>query len=237
MVCQLAFGRRRIAYCPDMHSMTVHAPGGPEPRADWSRTRSASRCRGHARVGSGASMRPAAQAQRRGDHHSPWMPSSCLRIVVLLAGTLMLGTGCTSGNVVFGNVPPTTFQFRTVVEHDGSGPGGWQVAQVVVLLGRLSTMFPRAATCDVEVGMPVVNRRQGYLSPERAQEESAIAADRAAHKLLGERKQPTAALCISFRATMQYFLHSTVAGAKVDTFRPWPGKKIPRRTFPPKRGR
>jgi hypothetical protein len=143
--------------------------------------------------------------------------------------------------MVFGNIPPSTFQFTTVVENPRRGRGGWQVAQVVVLLGRLSTMFPRAAVCDVEVGMPVVNTQQGFISVEMAQSASAIASDQAARELFQQREKPTVTICHSFRETMEYFLADkyvgTVGGSRVTRFRSWPGKKVPRRTFPPKRGR
>ncbi|MEM9488199.1 MAG: hypothetical protein AAGC55_03585, partial [Myxococcota bacterium] len=96
---------------------------------------------------------------------------------------------------MYGNIPPTTFQFVTVVDHDGLGPGGWHVAQVAVLLGRLSTLFPRAAVCDVEVGMPLASRQHVFISKEFAQARSAEAADLAARKLLGQRQQLSAPLC------------------------------------------
>ena len=163
-------------------------------------------------------------------------------IAFLFTSVLLSAVGCTGQRIVFGNIPPSTFQFTTVIKHDGTPePGGWQVAQVVVLLGRLSTMFPRAAFCDVEVGTPIVNRQQGYIPEEMAQVESALAADSAAREMLQARELPTAPICYTFRETMMRYLadpqSGTIAGARVSGFRTWKGKKIPRRTFPPKRGR
>ena len=140
--------------------------------------------------------------------------ASRLGTVMLIMAMLLPATGgCTGDRIVFGHIPPSTFQFVTVVELDGPGAGGWQVAQVVVLLGRLSTMFPRAAFCDVEVGMPIVNTQQGYIPVEMAQMESAMA------------------------AMFNHPDHGTVAGSRVSGFHAWKGKKIPRKKFPPKRGR
>ena len=139
---------------------------------------------------------------------------------------------------MFGNIPPSTFQFVTVLDNPGSSPGGWQVAQVVVLLGRLSTMFPRAATCDVEVGTPIINYR-GFVSVETAQEESAVAADLVARELFQERA-PVASVCAAFRKRMTEVLGDAkrgfIPGAKVSRFNHWRGRKIPRKTFPPRRG-
>lgn len=161
----------------------------------------------------------------------------CLLPWVLVA-LMSLQAACMGDRVVVGNIPPSTFKFTTVIEEGGREPGGWQVAQVIVLLGRLSTMFPRAATCDIEVGMPVINHL-GYVSVERAQLESARSADRAAHKLLKARERPTASICRLFRTTMQKFLRdrkfSDIPGAKVGSFsNKW---LVPRETFPATRGR
>lgn len=142
-------------------------------------------------------------------------------------------------NLVFGNIPPSTFRFVTVLKHEGPEPGGWQVAQVVVMLGRLSTMFPRSALCNVEVGTPIVNTQNGYISVELAQEESAKAADATARELLQQHERPVASICIDFREKMTDRLgHATkgsIPGSKVSGFRTWQRKKIPRRTFPRRR--
>ncbi len=156
-----------------------------------------------------------------------------LAVAVLLAA---LAAGC--GNpVVHGHIPPSTFQFTTVLDHDGPRPGGWQVAQVLVLLGRLGMMFPRAAVCQVQVGVPLVTAKLGVISVEYAQVSSATAADAAARELMEKRAIPTATACSAFRETMQRLLGGRtglIPGARVTRF---DTDKVPRRTFPPKRGR
>ena len=160
-----------------------------------------------------------------------------LALVAVMASV----TSCTGDRMVFGNIPPETFQFVTVKENRGKAPGGWQVARVIVLLGRISTMFPRTAVCRVEVGVPVVNKLQGFISEERAQEASANASDRAARELFQER-HPVASICLSFRQRMTRELSDPgkggIAGARVSQFGNWREKesRIPRKTFPPRRG-
>lgn len=150
----------------------------------------------------------------------------------------VLGQGaCASERVVFGNVPPSTFQFKTIIDDRSPAGGGWHFAQVIILLGRLGAMFPRAATCDVEIGVPLVNF-QGPVSVEMAQEASAVAADRAAREILAQHERPTASICQLFRDTMQYILGDRniglIRGARVRRFYE---PNIPRTTFPPRRGR
>ncbi len=157
-------------------------------------------------------------------------------IAAWLCTVWTLVSSCTGETWVFGNIPPGTFEFATVLPYDGDGPGGWQVAQVVVLVGRLSAMYPRTAICEVEVGLPIVNRQQGFISVEMAQEASATAADEAARKVLGEPRKPTGSACESFRRAMKESLRRLVRGATVGRFRDWPGKSVPRRTFPAHRG-
>ena len=69
------------------------------------------------------------------------------RIIIAAIVLATLSTAC-GGPVVFGHIPPTTFQFTTTIDLRDDEPGGWQIAQVVVLLGRLSNFFPRAAICE-----------------------------------------------------------------------------------------
>jgi hypothetical protein len=173
-----------------------------------------------------------------GSRLSPAAPRWCQSIAIV--ALLCVQGACAGERVVFGAIRPSTFQFTTVVEHDGIGAGGWRVAQVIVLLGRLSAVFPRAATGDVEVGVPIVNRR-GHVTVEMAQMESAAAADAAARRLLQQHERPTGSLCRLFYEAMASLLgdpdHGRIPGARVTSFRTWPGRRIPRRTFPPRRGR
>lgn len=158
------------------------------------------------------------------------------RIIIAAIVLATLSTAC-GGPVVFGHIPPTTFQFTTTVDLKDDEPGGWQIAQVVVLLGRLSNFFPRAAICEVEVGMPIMTELIGLITVEYAQISSAMAADRAARELMEKREIPTAPACIAFRRVMQEELRypdGPIPGARVLRFST---DKVPRRTFPAKRGR
>ncbi len=123
---------------------------------------------------------------------------------------------------VGGHIPPATFQFENVVRYTGDGKetGGWKIAQVLILLGKISPMFSSAATCDVEVGVPERNLN-GWVLDEFAQVAAAKAADEAARMVLREH-QPTALACQQFRAHMQRILgdrnFGTIPGAMVTGF-------------------
>ncbi len=134
---------------------------------------------------------------------------------------------------VGGHIPPSMFQFENVVPYtgpEGEG-GGWKVAQVLILLGKISRIFSSTATCDIEVGVPERNVN-GWVLDEVAQVEAAKAADQAARRVLREH-QPTALACDQFRKYMQSILTDPVSG-------PIPGAKVTgfqtvgvsRRTFP-----
>lgn len=150
--------------------------------------------------------------------------------LLCVAITTTLQVGYTQA-YVFGQIPPSTFQFKSVVPHSGPGSGGWKVAQVLILLGRLSTTFPSAASCDVEVGVPEVTWK-GPVPDVVAQVEAATAADAAARLVLQE-PQPTALMCREFRVQMGSYLgdpkFGPIPGAKVTQFLT-PG--IPQKTFP-----
>ena len=79
---------------------------------------------------------------------------------------VFLGSACLA--CVGGHIPPSTFQFTNIVPYTGPGTGGWKVAQVTVLLNRISRTFPQSAICEVEVGVPEVNVN-GLVSDEFAQ--------------------------------------------------------------------
>ncbi|MFY0530214.1 hypothetical protein ACN28I_45965 [Archangium gephyra] len=132
---------------------------------------------------------------------------------------------------VGGHIPPSMFQFTNIVPYTGPNGGGWKVAQVLILLGKISPMFSSAATCDIEVGVPERNMK-GWVLDEFAQVEAAKAADKAARLVLREQ-QPTAMACEQFRKHMQSILTEPVfgpiPGAKVTGFRE---VGVPRATFP-----
>jgi hypothetical protein len=132
---------------------------------------------------------------------------------------------------VGGHIPPSMFQFTNVVPYTPPGTGGWKVAQVVVLMGRISTVFPLNAVCEVEVGVPEKNVN-GWVLDEIAQTAAAKAADEAARIVLREHL-PTALACARFRKHMEGILgdknFGTVPGARVTEFRT---SGVPKTTFP-----
>jgi hypothetical protein len=104
-----------------------------------------------------------------------------LRRTGVLIGSFVLAA-CT---IVGGGIPPSQFHFVRVVAPRGAGEGGWKVAQVAILLNRVSPMFPVSAICEVEVQVPEIN----YLGPvpdELAQVRAAEAANAAARIVLRE---------------------------------------------------
>jgi hypothetical protein len=152
------------------------------------------------------------------------------KVLLLLAVFSVLQLACEGGHI-----PPSTFQFTTVVPHTGTGTGGWKVAQVSILLGRLSNVFPQAAVCDIEVGVPVRNVN-GLVWDALAQQAAARASDEAARIVLRERI-PVALACVQFRQHMGRILGDrklgTIPGARVGGFQ---AVGVPRTTFPENAG-
>lgn len=132
--------------------------------------------------------------------------------------------------MVGGGIAPSQFHFVNVVSEEGPEPGGWKVAQVAILLGRLSSLAPASAVCEVEVQVPQINY-QGPVSDAVAQSRAAAAANTAARIVLRERLSLTAVLCMRFRTEMQRILGQAemIPGARVTAFQT-PG--VPRTSFP-----
>jgi hypothetical protein len=153
--------------------------------------------------------------------------SSTTRGLVLFLAVL----GAAHLACVGGHIPPTMFQFENVVPYTPPDEGGWKAAQVLVLLYKISPAFPQSATCDIEVGVPVMNG-DGWVTHGAAQAAAAEAADRAARIVLRERL-PTALACIQFRTHMQSIMNQSVStpvrGARVTGFN---GVLASRKTFP-----
>jgi hypothetical protein len=132
---------------------------------------------------------------------------------------------------VGGHIPPSMFQFENVVPYTPPAGGGWKVAQVLILLGKISPIFSSTATCEIEVGVPEKNVN-GWVLDEFAQVEAAKAADEAARIVLREQL-PTALACDQFRKHMHSILTHPVSG-------PIPGAQVTgfqrvsvhRKTFP-----
>ena len=117
---------------------------------------------------------------------------------------------------VQGSIPPAAFEFKNVVPISPREPGGWKVAKLKILLGRISPIFSMAAYCDIEVGIPELNLR-GPVSDEFAQVEAAAAADEAARLALAENL-PTSEVCRIFQAEMGRILSAAIPGVRVTKF-------------------
>lgn len=159
-----------------------------------------------------AAFRPRAQALLR-------QPRALIWSFALAACTL-----------VGGGIPPSQFHFVRVVAPPGVGEGGWKVAQVAILLNRVSPMFPVSAICDVEVQVPEINYL-GPVSDELAQMRAAEAANAAARIVLREPPTMSAVLCMRFRTEMERILKGTgmIPGARVTRFIT---ANVPHTTFP-----
>ncbi len=121
---------------------------------------------------------------------------------------------CTS--VVLGEIPPSQFQFRTVVPWEKGTVGGWRAAQVVITLGSRYGM----AACQVEVGVPFMTTMRGEVSEEHAQIAAAMAAEEAAHVVLANATATTmsAIVCRRFIEEMDRVLSKDLPGATVSPF-------------------
>lgn len=104
---------------------------------------------------------------------------------------------------------------------DGS-PGGWKVASSYVVF-RAFGAWPRNIQIDFEVGVPIVNSEQGYISDEFATS-SSIFASMAAGKALvtwmraidPEGIMPAGKIEIEFRTLMEESLKNRISGARVN---------------------
>jgi hypothetical protein len=157
------------------------------------------------------------------------------RVPGLRVARLLLAVACTllaacTDPVVLGSIPPSTFQFTNVVPR-GRGAGGWKVAQVVILLGRLAPWYPETALCNIEVGVPEAIAAR-TIATATAQQAAADAADEAARRVL-KKRLPTALACDELRTTMQSImldpLKGNIPGTRVRGFIE---VGIPQTTFP-----
>lgn len=155
------------------------------------------------------------------------VPGRAALLLFVVVGMLL--PACTEP-IVAGSIPPSTFQFTNVVPR-GSGAGGWKVAQVVILLGRLSPRYSETAFCEVEVGVPEATQRKP-IETTTAQEAASLAADKAARLVL-KKRLPTATACDQFRTKMESIMkdpkQGDIPGARVT---PFITQGLPRTTFP-----
>lgn len=157
-------------------------------------------------------------------HMRRFSPARRLVFFLTLLGSAQLAC-------VGGHIPPSMFQFESIVPYTPPEGGGWKAAQVLILLHRISSVFPQSATCDIEVGVPE-RHANTWVTNADAQAAAAEAADRAARIVLRQRV-PTALACKQFREHMERLMQSSVSvpipGARVSGF-----KRVlsSRKTFP-----
>lgn len=146
---------------------------------------------------------------------------------LLLLGTMVfLLDACAT--LSGGHIPPSTFEFHVIVSEPGPEPGGWKVAQVNILLARVSRRRPLDAWCDVEIGVPLANWKRS-VTDSFAQKKASMAADAAAQLVLGGPETVTALACQQFRDEMLRLLRMSLPGVKVTKFAT---RGIEPKTFP-----
>ncbi|MFL5351206.1 hypothetical protein [Archangium sp.] len=135
---------------------------------------------------------------------------------VFLSGAMaLLLEGCAT--LPGGHIPPSAFEFHEVVSEQGPGAGGWKIAKVNILLCRVSQRRPLEAWCDVEVGVPIINKKRP-ISNVTAQRRSAEAADAAAQMVLSGPETVSALACAQFRDEMSVLLRASLKGVRVTKF-------------------
>ncbi|WNG45053.1 hypothetical protein F0U60_13790 [Archangium minus] len=135
--------------------------------------------------------------------------------LLLLGAMILLLDACAT--VSGGHIPPSAFDFHDFVSEQGPEPGGWKIAQVNILLSRVSRSRPLQAWCDVEVGVPVINSRR-TISNVVAQRRASAAADAAAQMVLRGAETVSALACQQFRNEMLRLLVESINGATVTKF-------------------
>lgn len=125
---------------------------------------------------------------------------------------VVLATACTS--YVIGEIPPSQFEFKSVVANQEKGEaGGWRAAQVMISLGRRTGVV----VCQVEVGVPGRNFAGG-ITVDIAQRAAASAANHAARVALGAGAGFSATLCRRFIEEMNAHLARAIPGSRVTPF-------------------
>jgi hypothetical protein len=134
---------------------------------------------------------------------------------LLLGAMALLLDACAT--ISGGHIPPSAFEFQEIVVEKGREAGGWKIAQVNILLSRASRRRPLQAWCDVEVGVPIINRKRS-ISNTVAQMRSSEAADAAAQMVLRGKETVTALACQQFRDEMLRLLEKSINGVRVTKF-------------------
>lgn len=135
---------------------------------------------------------------------------------LLLAGVMaFLLEACATASG--GHIPPAAFEFHEHIANDAAEPGGWKVAQVNILLARVSESRPLQAWCDVEIGIPIRNWERS-MTDAFAQTKSAEASDAAAQRVLASGETLSAIACRLFREELRRLLAAAIEGVRVTKF-------------------
>jgi hypothetical protein len=135
---------------------------------------------------------------------------------LLLWGTMvLLLEACAT--VAGGHIPPSAFEFHEIVSQEGPEPGGWKIAQVNILLSRVSQRKPLRVWCDVEIGIPLENWKRS-VTDTFAQRKASTAADAAAQFVLRGNETISAIACRDFRQEILRLLAASIHGVRVTKF-------------------
>ncbi|MCY1036460.1 hypothetical protein OV207_33795 [Corallococcus sp. BB11-1] len=119
-----------------------------------------------------------------------------------------------TGTIVEGRLQPKHFQFVTIVEHTGPGPGGWRAACVRVPLRRdTGEMY----MCQLGVEEPMETKALGPISLPLAQRISADCANLSAQAVFSAATPatPLGLACTEFRDTLTLALSKAIYGSRV----------------------
>lgn len=135
----------------------------------------------------------------------------------LLLLPLVVAGALSCGRIVVGAITPEHFRFREVVplDPDPNDPSGWQAVCIKATMSDGNT--GATVVCDFEVGVPIRNGQQGYITRRFAQVSAATAANNAARMLLSQHQAGAmlGPICLRFRPLMEVELKLLIAGSKV----------------------
>ncbi|MBK9259400.1 MAG: hypothetical protein IPM54_06135 [Polyangiaceae bacterium] len=100
--------------------------------------------------------------------------------------------------VTFPNFKPSEFPFVTILQHNGTGPGGWQEAKANLEFIRISLPITYIKWyCPITIGMPLRTEALGAIPPSRAATMSATVANSVGAGM--DYKLPQGIFCDTFR--------------------------------------
>ncbi|XXY18787.1 hypothetical protein WME88_03935 [Sorangium sp. So ce216] len=112
---------------------------------------------------------------------------------------------------------PTIIKFVTIIEDDGTRtPGGWQEASVDFKIKRWVDIYPEFWSCQMTIGVPLRNEKQGNITAEMAAVISAKVASTASRKIMKSNMHvPQGIYCFKFTEEMKVRMPEAVSGARV----------------------